>query len=113
MATLPMKLDGTVTLKGRKLLFSIQAAVFSITLAEAAIEWIWVEVLGDGDRRQERQIKDVALTLTDKGVQIAIGAGEQKYPLFHSIQPFGRGILLDRQTAANEGRAGLWPVVTL
>jgi hypothetical protein len=110
---LPLKLDGQVTLKGTKLLFNVHSAVFSLRLAEEAAEWIWQEVLGDGDRRQERLVSAVSMTLTDKGIQIAIGAGEQKYPLFHTLQPHRRGLLLDRQTAANAGTAALWTVVQL
>ena len=113
MPALAMKLDGLVTLKGSKLLFNLHDAVFSLRLAEEAAEWIWQEVLGDGDRRVERTVSPVAMTLTDKGIVIAIGGGEHKYPLFYSIQPFGRGILLDRQTQVNEGRAGLFTVVAL
>lgn len=106
-------LEGQVTLKGSKLLFNIHSAVFSLRLADAAAEWIWQEVLGEDNRREERVVSPVALTLTDKGIQIAIGGGEHKYPLFHSLLPHRRGLLLDRQTAKNEGRAGLWTVVAL
>ena len=113
MATLPMKLDGRVMLKNSKLLFTIQGVVFNMRLAEEAAEWIWQEVLGDRDRRQEWQVTPVEMILTDKGIVIAIGGGEHKYPLFQTVQPHRRGLLLDRQTAANEGRAGLWTVVSL
>jgi hypothetical protein len=109
----PLALDAVVTLKGRKLLFQIHYAVFTITLGEPAAEWIWVDVLGGGDVRAERQIMEAAVTLTEKGVQIAIGAGPTKYPLFHSLQPHARGILLDRQQAAKAGEKGLWNVVAL
>ena len=112
-SALPMKVTGRVTLKGTKLLFSVQSVVFSLRLAEEAAEWIWQEVIGDGNRREEREVSPVAMTLTDKGIQIAIGGGDQNYPLFHTLQPHRRGLLLDRQTAANEGRAGLWTVVAL
>jgi cobalamin-dependent methionine synthase I len=110
---LPIKLDGRVTLRGTKLLFTIHSAVFSLRLAEEAAEWIWQEVIGNGNRRDEHEVSPVALTLTDKGIQIAIGAGDQKYPLFHTLQPHRRGLLLDRQTASNAGKAGLWTVVEL
>lgn len=110
---LPLKLDGRVTLKGSKLLFNVHDAVFSLRLAEEAAEWIRQDVLNDGDRREELTVSPVAMTLTDKGIVIAIGGGEHKYPLFHTLPPHRRGLLLDRQTLVDEGRGGLFTVVAL
>ena len=111
---LPIKLDGRVILKGSKLIFHVHYAVFSLRLADAAVEWIWQEVIGgEANRREEATVSPVAMTLTEKGIQIAIGGGEEKYPLFHTLPSHRRGLLLDRQTLVNEGRAGLFTVVAL
>ena len=111
----PINLDATVTLRGNRLTVMAHAAVFSITLAAEAVEWIWEVVFeGRGNRQQDQLIQAAAVELNEKGVFIHIGAGEEpNYPLFKTLQPHSRGILYDRQTAVNGGDKGLWQPVGL
>jgi hypothetical protein len=91
-----------------------QATQLWIKLDAAAVEWIWVDLLGGGDRRaEERQIAAATVKLTAKGLDIEIGTGPGGYKLFRSLRGTSVGLLQDRQEAANRGELGSWAMVTL
>jgi hypothetical protein len=111
--TFPMKLTAKVSLSGRRLVVQANDAVFGISIASEAAEWIWEEVLGGGDRKDARVIVESSVSLTDKGVAVFIGGGPTKYPLFRTLDGRARGILADRQAAVNAGTPMLWKPVQL
>lgn len=110
-----MALEATVTIRGNVLAVTAHAAVLTLTLGAPAVEWIRQDILGGvGNWREQHFIESASVSLTEKGVAVSLGRpGANAYPLFKTLQPHSRGILLDRQTAANNNDRPLWNVVTL
>lgn len=109
----PMKIDARVSMEGRRLLVEAHSTIVAISLREESAEWIWVDVLGGGDRRETRVILDAAVSLTEKGLEVFVGTGPGKLPLFRTLTPRSRGVLTDRQAAATAGADNLWKPVEL
>jgi hypothetical protein len=107
---LPMDLTATFTIRDRKLVMFSNGAVFEMQLAVEAAEWVWVDVLGDGARKQPREIPDAKAWLTDRGLKIQIGT----LAIFRTMDSRKRGILADRQKLVEAGQApAMWNVVQL
>jgi len=105
-----MELTADFTLDGRRLVMQSNGAVFQMQLAVEAAEWIWVDLLRGGDRREPRAIPEAKAFVTDKGVQIHIGT----LPIFRTMSGTKRGILVDKQNLVNIGKApAIWQVVQL
>lgn len=105
-----MQLTAEFTLSGRRLVMTSNGAVFQMELAVEAAEWIWVDLLGGGDRREPRAIPEAKAFVTDKGLQIQIAS----LPIFRTMSGMKRGILVDKQNLVNAGKApAIWQVVQL
>ena len=101
----PLKLDAQVAILGMNLILKVHGAEFTLPLANESVDWIWQDVLKGGDRRDVRIILEAAVTLKLNGVEIIIGAGPDKWPMFKWLPFSSCEILWERQTKANEGTA--------
>jgi len=105
-----MELSAKFKLRDRTLVMVSNGAVFQMQLAVEAAEWIWVDLLKGGDRREAREILEAKAAVTDKGLEIKIGT----LPIFRTMDASRRGVLVEKQTLLNTGQApGLWKVVQL
>ena len=107
---LPMELSAKFTMRDRTLIMVSNGAVFQTQLAVEAAEWIWVDVLGGGDRRDAREILEAKASVTDKGLTIRI----RTFEIFRTMDASRRGVLVEKQSLLNAGQApGMWKVVQL
>lgn len=109
----PMPLSATVTISGTRVIVNSNDAIVVFPIRVESVEWIWQELLGDGDRREERLITAATATLTAKGIEVLIGPEPNRLPLFRTLDGTRKGVLADRQASANRGEKGLWRVVTI
>lgn len=109
-----MLLSATVSICDRKLIVNVHDAVVAKGLRPETAEWIWQDLLPGRDRRETVAIPNVSVIVTKLGLLVEIGKAPNALPVPIAVDGRGRGIVQERQTAVNEGRApGLWQVVLL
>lgn len=104
---LPLKLDAKISLIHSTLTIRAVGVTYQIHIAKEAAAWIREDQLLNGKPNESTEIPAAEATLTSKGIQVSIGNGPRKLPVFRTVDPGRRGVILERQVGMNDGTAKL------